>query len=357
MLAEYRSDGPLVPRRHDIDALRIGALLLLIVYHAAISFQGIAPYIAFPQNQELLEWLMIPGSLLNIWRIPILFVISGMVLVFSFERYNIKGVIRERLIRIGIPLVGGWLVIGPAGFSLSQIFYGKEVSYVPNPLHLWFLQNLVVYILVGSLLYFLFFGKSSGLINRICCRTFGSVYGLFVTLLFAIAEGLLLNPEYYAWFVSGVHGWSIGFICFMLGMLYANSGEKFWRVVYRLRMFTFFPAIFLYLFRFFEYRLEKVPGYLLGLESMLWIWAILGFGHLFLNRDSSLINYLRSAVFPVYILHQPIQYMLAFVIFPLDILPFLKFLLLVLSVLIVSFGFYQFLLRRIDVVKLFFGIR
>ena len=56
MLAEYRSDGPLVPRRHDIDALRTGALLLLIVYHAAISFQGIAPYIAFPQNQELLEY-------------------------------------------------------------------------------------------------------------------------------------------------------------------------------------------------------------------------------------------------------------------------------------------------------------
>ena len=55
MLAEYRSDGPLVSRRHDIDALRTGALLLLIVYHAAISFQGIAPHIAFPQNQELLE--------------------------------------------------------------------------------------------------------------------------------------------------------------------------------------------------------------------------------------------------------------------------------------------------------------
>ena len=356
-MAEGKGDGCIDSRRHDIDVLRVAALLLLIVYHAAISFQRFAPYIAFPQNGELLEWLMIPGSLVNIWRIPILYVISGMALVFSFQRYEVKRVIRQRLIRIGFPLVGGWLVVGPVGFCLSQLFYGKEISYALNPLHLWFLNNIIVYILAGSFLYYFFFQSSHGRINRISRRIFGSIYGLFVTLFFGIAEGFLLNPEVYVWFINGAHGWSIGFICFMLGMLYANSGKKFWRVVSRLRMFTFLTAIVLYLFRLFEYRLEKVPSYLLGIESMLWIWAILGFGHLFLNRDSSLINYLRSAVFPVYILHQPIQYMLAFVIFPLDIFPSLKFLLLVLSVLIVSFGFYQFILRRIEVVKLFFGIR
>ena len=64
-MAEGKGDGCIDSRRHDIDVLRVAALLLLIVYHAAISFQRFAPYIAFPQNGELLEWLMIPGSLVN----------------------------------------------------------------------------------------------------------------------------------------------------------------------------------------------------------------------------------------------------------------------------------------------------
>ena len=356
-MVEERNGNFFQNRRCDLDALRTGALFLLIVYHAALSFQEFASYIGFPQNRELLEWLMVPGALLNIWRIPILFIISGMVLVYSLERSHVKDVIRHRLTRIGLPLGLGWLIVGPVGFFLSQIFYGKEASYVPNPLHLWFLQNIIVYILIGSLFFFLFLSSPCGFFRRTCYNIFGSIHGLFVTLLLAMGEGFLTNPGVYAWFLSGLHGWSIGFICFMLGMLYANSGENFWKVVCRFRIFTFSTAFLLYLYRLFEYRLENVPAYLVGLESMLWIWAILGFSHVYLNRDSPIFIYLRSAVFPVYILHQPIQYALAFLIFPAEIPAFLKFILLVVGVLIVSFGIYEFLLRRIGYIAPYFGMR
>ena len=142
-----------------------------------------------------------------------------------------------------------------------------------------------------------------------------------------------------------------------LGMLYANSGENFWKVVCRFKFFTFSTAFLLYLYRLFEYRLENVPAYLVGLDSMLWIWGVLGFSHVYLNRDSPILIYLRSAVFPVYILHQPIQYALAFLIFPAEIPAFLKFILLVVGVLIVSFGIYEFLLRRIGFIAPYFGMR
>ena len=78
------------PRRYEIDAVRIIVLGLLILYHATIMFQPWAHYLLIPQNDSAIEWLWNPMQLLNVWRIPILFVISGMALWYSLIRVQRK---------------------------------------------------------------------------------------------------------------------------------------------------------------------------------------------------------------------------------------------------------------------------
>ena len=47
-------------RRHEVDALRVLVLLLLVSFHSMIGFSPFAKMIGIPQNDELLTWITIP---------------------------------------------------------------------------------------------------------------------------------------------------------------------------------------------------------------------------------------------------------------------------------------------------------
>ena len=86
---------------------------------------------------------------MNIWRIPILFIISGMGLGFAIKRRNWKMLLKDRSIRILVPYIFGFLAIGPLNVVLSFIFYNDMAPvYIPNPGHLWFLGNIYFYVLI-----------------------------------------------------------------------------------------------------------------------------------------------------------------------------------------------------------------
>ena len=72
-------------RRYDIDWLRVIAIGLLLIYHIAIVFQPWAMFIGFIKSEESVESLWTPMTMLNIWRIPLLFYVSGMGLYFAIK--------------------------------------------------------------------------------------------------------------------------------------------------------------------------------------------------------------------------------------------------------------------------------
>ncbi|MEP4596601.1 MAG: acyltransferase, partial [Cyclobacteriaceae bacterium] len=70
-------------RRYDIDWLRVIAIGLLLIYHVAIGFQPWGVFIGFIQSSSPLESIWVPMSMLNVWRIPLLFFVSGMGVYFA----------------------------------------------------------------------------------------------------------------------------------------------------------------------------------------------------------------------------------------------------------------------------------
>ena len=77
-------------RRHDIDWMRVIAIWLLLIYHIAIIFQPWAMFFGFIRSEELMTGLWKPMSMLNVWRIPLLFYISGMGVYFALRKRDWK---------------------------------------------------------------------------------------------------------------------------------------------------------------------------------------------------------------------------------------------------------------------------
>ena len=91
-------------RRYDIDALRSIALFILLIYHLGQSFTSLAPYILFVQNKKVTDGIWPFLNIMNTWRIPLVFLIAGIALRFSFQNRGIKDLFKERLEKIiGLP--------------------------------------------------------------------------------------------------------------------------------------------------------------------------------------------------------------------------------------------------------------
>ena len=63
-------------RRYDIDALRIFAFGLLILYHVAMF--KVADWGRHVKSTYQAKWLQLPMMLTNQWRMPLLFLTSGL---------------------------------------------------------------------------------------------------------------------------------------------------------------------------------------------------------------------------------------------------------------------------------------
>lgn len=365
MQLEYvtKSDGVVEPvavtgqRRYDVDWLRVLALTLLIVYHAAISFQSWGDLIGFPKNEQFLDGLMIIMAMLNIWRIPILFLISGMGVRFAMERRDWKQLLKDRTVRILLPLVFGLFFIAPINNYVSSIFYGEEPAYIPNPGHLWFLANIFLYVLLLLPLFVYLKKRPDNILFRFLSELISWPPGLFLLALPLMLEAWLVNPELFALYILPPHGFLLGLICFMTGFIVISVKDVFWSSVERLRWVALGIAFLLYLVRLLVFKVEAAPNWLTAFESMSWMLTILGMGSLHLNKPSRLLSYCSPAVYPVYILHLPVQFIFAYFLLPLPLSASLKLLLLSLGTLGISILLYELVLSRLRWIRPLFGMK
>ena len=76
-------------RRHDIDALRVIAFGLLILYHVGMVYvDDWGFHIKSPHQWEWLQWPMVA---VNRWRMDLIFLISGIALGLSRARLGHGG--------------------------------------------------------------------------------------------------------------------------------------------------------------------------------------------------------------------------------------------------------------------------
>lgn len=344
-------------RRYDIDWLRVIAISLLIIYHVSIGFQPWGIMIGFITNEQGWAEIWKPMSMLNVWRIPFLFFVSGMGIYFSMQHRNWKQLLQERALRILLPYVFGMFCIVPISIFILQYYYKLNLGYSYNAGHLWFLGNVFAYVLILSPVFFYFKNNENGKVVQFVKRVFSTPVGLLLVLAAFIAEVQILQPTPYELYGMTWHGFVLGLLAFFFGFCFVLSGDRFWQMIFRWRWFFLITAIVLYVLRMTAFDLHIPTNYLLVTESDCWIFSVFAFGYKYLNRGGHTLAYLSQAAYPVYILHMIFLYLGSLLIFPLNLLVQVKFLLVLIFTLLGCFLTYEFLIRRITIVRPLFGLK
>ena len=208
-------------RRYDIDSIRVLALCLLIFYHITVGFQPWGSLFFFITNKDDLTILWNFMELINIWRIPILFVVSGMAVNFASRRRDLYQLVVDRTYRILIPLLFGMVFIVPVYLSIAQGYYGHDYSYWPSIGHLWFLGNIFVYVLLFCPVFYFYKNQHLNLADRAISYIIEKPFGVLILFsLPLIMESVTINPESYAGFaIYPLHGFITGGICFFMGWM------------------------------------------------------------------------------------------------------------------------------------------
>jgi len=343
-------------RRNDIDWLRVITIALLLIYHIAIIFQPWAMFVGFVRSEQSLEGLWTPMSMLNVWRIPILFFVSGMGLFFAMRKRNWKQLIGERARRILLPLLFGIVAIAPLHMFIFQKFYKLPLGYYPHMGHLWFLGNIFAYVLLFLPIFYLLKQRVGGKFQQILDKLMSNPGGPLLISLFFMLEAILVKPQIYSLYAETWHGFFLGALAFFFGYLFVYSGQQFWNTVKKWRWAYLALGLVLFAIRYLEFQLEA-PGYLMALESNCWIFGVLGLGYRYLNKPSGLLRYLSEAAYPVYIIHMFVMYLGAWLILPLKIHPVLQFVGVTAFTFAVCYLMYEFLIRRIWFLRPLFGLR
>lgn len=343
-------------RRHDIDWLRVIAIGLLLIYHVAIIFQPWAMLVGFIRSDDMMVSLWMPMTMLNVWRIPLLFYVSGMGVYFAIRKRTWTELLLERSKRILIPYVFGIVAIVPLHFLVFLEYYNLPLGYEVHPAHLWFLGNIFVYVLI-LLLPFVYLKKiEDSRFRRGLSIFMSNPIGPVSISVFLVLETVIVRPQVFEMYAQTLHGFFLGLLAFFFGFLFMYSGKSFWETVLKWRWMYLGMAVALYTIRLLAFKM-KSPDYLVAIESNLWILSIFGFGYRYLNKPSYALSYLSQAAYPVYIIHMFIMFAGAMVILPLDIPVMLKFIFTTVFTGVVSYLIYEFIIRRIGFLRPAFGLK
>ena len=344
-----------IERRYDIDWIRVIAIGLLLIYHIAIGFQSWGVMIGFISNEQSWESLWVPMSLLNVWRIPLLFFVSGMGLYFAIQKRNWKQLMLERASRILLPLLFGVFFIVPVHIYLLQDYYELGLSYTYGVGHLWFLANICAYVVILSPVFFYLKKNKEGRLASSLRWLLSSPPGLVPFIIAFMAEAWIVAPKLYTLYAMTWHGFFLGLLAFFFGFCFVLSGPPFWTMIGKWRWLFLLAGVLFFALRLSLFQLNA-PGYLLALESSCWIIAVFAFGYRYLNKPGPVLSYLSQAAYPVYIIHMIFLYLGSSLIFPLSLPVPLKFVLVVAFTFLGCFICYD-LIRRANWLRPVFGLK
>ena len=387
MTAQNLFKEDLGTRRYDLDWVRIGAFMLLILYHVGMYYVTWDWHVKSPHASHDIEPLMM---LTSPWRLSLLFLVSGVATGYLLARQGAGHFLGQRSTRLLIPLVFGMLVIVPPQSYLQVVeklryagsfaeFYrlyitgfhgfcrGSDCLIMPTWNHLWFVAYLWVYTAV----LYIAVRLSPPVIpwlRRLAERRLSGVGILIWPLAYLCAIRVGLGERFPAnhALIGDWYNHALYFGVFLLGFALAGARGA-WRTMERTRWVTLGLAVLgwgyliAYIGAYSEgagtpplvVRLFALLSY--GTEQWLTIAAIVGFAHRHLTHDNAARRYLTSAIFPVYILHQTVIVVVAHALKPSHLYPPIEGALLVLVTAATCFLSYE-AIRRVRLLRPLFGL-
>ncbi|MFD9002504.1 acyltransferase family protein [Streptomyces sp. NPDC059582] len=98
-------------RRGELDSLRTLVVVGLVFFHTALVFSPDDDY--YVKNADTTDAVTVLAGFGVVWAMPMLFLVAGLGASHSIRRRGPGGFVRERLLRLGVPLVFATLALNP----------------------------------------------------------------------------------------------------------------------------------------------------------------------------------------------------------------------------------------------------
>ena len=376
------SDTVFNTRRADLDWLRVIAFGLLILYHAGMAWSGWSWHVTSPDS---IDWLREVMRFLNRWRMPLIFVVSGAAVMLALGARTPGSFVADRLKRLLLPLVFGMIVLVPPQVYLERLwrgqFTGSFLQWLPQAFHgtypngntswhhLWFLAYVLVLTLV-LLPVFLWARSAGGRLVLSRAARFTARTGLQWTMVLPLAASILwLAPLSHN--VNGLIGDWHGLVTYGALLLYGAflfGSSDLLAALERQRLLSLALGVAAYatLYALFiggavrpVIPAELRPAYALlsAVNTMAWLFAILGFAHRHLVRRPAFLAEATEAVYPFYLLHQTVTVIAVYWLLTLGVPPVAGFFAAVLATFTGTWAIYAGLVRPWRWIRPLFGMK
>ena len=361
-------------RRHDIDWIRVLAFDVLILYHIGMFFNTWDSQV---KNNITLNWLEYPMQFSSQWRLPLLFVVSGMGTRFALSYRTGGQYIKERFLRLFIPLLVGILVIVPPQVYVERLadgdFSGSFLAFYPHffePIypkgnlswhHLWFLPYLLFMSIVATPLFLKLRRDNNAFSHWLRKRLTQSPYYLYFFTIPLLVVEITMEPIFPITraLIGDWYALVYYFLLFVSGFVLITIGQPFWNAIDKIKGITLLAGlvsfqIFWCLWTTFD------SHFLIPVIKIIMMWSILlavfGYGAKYLNKSSQILEYRNEAVYPFYIIHYTIIVLIGFWLMNNSMPLFLKFVIMIVGTFGGSWMFFE-IVKRVWFLRLLFGLK
>jgi glucans biosynthesis protein C len=358
-------------RQYDLDWIRIIATFIVFLYHCSMFFN---PFPWHVKNNNINTSYIFGFSLfVGNWIMPLFFAISGISTYYALKKHESTQYIKERFIRLGIPLLFGVFILSPPQVYMERVnhhqFMGSFLNFIPHyfdgvyldiggtgnfafvGLHLWYLLVLLLF----SCLTLPLFTK----IKRSDTKAFGWLH-FFVLLVPLILVGTFLG-------FLNLGGWDIVFYLLIYVYGYYYFSNQSFRIFIGNSMQLIGLLAIVTSVIFVVWALMRIPqnGTFLSLLFMVvrvsncwfWVFFIFSLAAKYLTFTNKSFKYASEASMPFYVLHQPIIVSLGFMICNLNWSVFEKLIFIVPIAFSIILFFYHFIIKKVNGVRTLFGMK
>lgn len=367
-------------RLHYMDNLRAFAMLLGVVFHAALAYSTTLHQVWLPADSNHSGWIDVFFNFSHLFRMPLFFLVGGFFACLLYEKRGLAKLLKNRLVRVMVPFlvflpVVTALIIASTVWAVENVenktpmlvisasFWGNPDAPKPPPsmMHLWFLYYLTVFYILTALAVKL---DRINLVSWILKKPL-----LFVVLApLCLAPALVLSGTPYPapeQFVPKLWAcWFFGFF-YLLGWVFYRHGaavelfRPYWKAMLIAGLGLF--AVFTYLVPSDPLTFEQAMAMAVGgpeISIQKTILAVLGayvtlymvlvmlvIGKDFFDKRSAAVKLIADSSYWIYLIHIPVIFAIQFALMDVSWPLWAEFSISALGAFAVGFVTYLLLVR------------
>lgn len=374
-MTTYTNQQP--ERQYYIDWLRILLILSVFLFHVGMIFNTWGWHVKNDlQYGGIFQRIM---AFLHVWRMPLLFLISGAGTYFALGKRTSAQYLGERFKRLFIPFLVGVFTLVPVQVYIEKATsYSSLLDFYPHMFegiypagnfswhHLWFIVYLfVIALLISPFLRMLRSARFAGFIRGIE-GFLTKPFALNILIVPLILSQVLLRPYFELNTNDLIHDWAsmaIYIIFFLTGFALLPH-KNIIEAIRKQRLLFLAETVILSIVMFWlpsRVGSEKMGDLIWDVSSVYIALTCgitaLGFAKHHLNFDSKFRKLANEAIFPFYLLHQPVIVVVGYNVVGLSIPVLLKVGIIAFSSFAITAFLYWSLIRRLNFLRLIFGMK